>query len=480
QVLDIFGMISQIRLVASLPWAFPGWVGQGKNWPYDLPDITASYVVSWILGTKQYHDLDIDYVGIWNEKNFDSKYIKLRRHTLDKGGLEKVRIIASDNLWQPITYSVLVDGELAEALDVIGAHYPGTTSVMEARKTQKKLWSSEDYSTFNDEVGGGCWACILNQNYVNGLMTATISWNLVASYYEDLPFGRDGLMSAEEPWTVNYVVESPIWTTAHTTQFRQPGWTYLQTVGHLANGGSYVTLTDSKENLTVVIETMTHDHSVCVRPPLLPFNVTPQNVTFQLNGSFVSIVTVIACLLMIKRLLCLSKRVSFIGLDQGITGMAVEEKGDPGRHVFTLRQVVTQMPVTWAADAEQTISVIGDYTWQNLTVSCDVFMDTVKTGGVFIAARVDKGGGSVRNGSHKVTNDLVGETVLVEGHSGTRAYGWHTLSLTVEGECATGLLNVYHLWKNTVVLGPKNGWAAIGTHSFELAQFDNFAVEAKS
>lgn len=43
---------------------------------------------------------------------------------------------------------------------------------------------------------------------------------------------------------------------AHTTQFTQPGWTYLQTVGHLAQGGSYVALTDGKGNLTVVIETM--------------------------------------------------------------------------------------------------------------------------------------------------------------------------------------------------------------------------------
>uniref|UniRef100_A0A8C7TA79 Galactocerebrosidase n=1 Tax=Oncorhynchus mykiss TaxID=8022 RepID=A0A8C7TA79_ONCMY len=535
-----------------LPWAFPGWVGHGKNWPYDFPDITASYVVSWILGAEQYHDLNIDYVGIWNERNFDSKYIKLLRYTLDKSGLERVRIIASDNLWQPITYSLCVDQELAEAVDVIGAHYPGTTTVIEALKTQKKLWSSEDYSTFNDEVGGGCWARILNQNYVNGLMTATISWNLVASYYEDLPFGRDGLMTAEEPWTGNYVVESPIWITAHTTQFSQPGWSYLQTVGHLVHGGSYVALTDSKGNLTVVIETMTHDHSVCIRPPLLPFNVTAQNVTFQLKGSFASI----------KELQVWQSKFDFktkkpfffkklsplkiydgsftLSLDVDevytLTTISTGQKGtypdppasgpfpkvyfddfnvanpsfseapdfadqtgvfeyyinltDPGPHVFTLRQVVTQMPVTWATDADQTISVIGDYKWQNLTVMCDVFMETVKTGGVFIAARVDKGGQSVRSakgvffwvfadGSYKVTNDLVGKTVLAEGLSGTRAYGWHTLTLTVEGEYATGLLNGYPLWKDAVVLGPKNGWAAIGTHSFELAQFDNFAVEVK-
>lgn len=123
-------------------------------------------------------------------------------------------------------------------------------------------------------------------------------------------------------------------------------------------------------------------------------------------------------------------------------------------------------------------------------MTCDVFMEKMNAGGVFIAARVDKGGQSIRSakgvffwvfadGTYKVTNDLVGETVLAEGQSGTEVHSWYTLSLTVKGQYASGSLNGYPLWKNAVVLTPKAGWAAIGTRSFELAQFDNFALVAE-
>ena len=37
-------------------------------------------------------------------------------------------------------------------------HYPGTKGSRVAQMTGKQLWSSEDYSTFNDNVGAGCWA----------------------------------------------------------------------------------------------------------------------------------------------------------------------------------------------------------------------------------------------------------------------------------------------------------------------------------
>ena len=89
-----------------------------------------------------------------------------------------------------ISYDILRDAELAKAVGVIGLHYPGTLSGKITQETGKIIWSSEDYSTYNDVIGAGCWARILNQNYVNGNMTATISWNLVASYYDNLPYKR--------------------------------------------------------------------------------------------------------------------------------------------------------------------------------------------------------------------------------------------------------------------------------------------------
>lgn len=52
-------------------------------------------------------------------------------------------------------------------------------------------------------------------------------------------------------------------------------------------------------------------------------------------------------------------------------------------------------------------------------------------------------------------------------------------AVCAQGQLASGKLNGYQLWKNGVVLTPPSGWAAIGTHSFELAQFDNFAVTAE-
>ncbi|XP_058018479.1 galactocerebrosidase isoform X2 [Ahaetulla prasina] len=537
-----------IKLIG-LPWSFPGWIGRGMNWPYKYPDVTAYYIISWIIGAKKYHDLDIDYIGIWNERPFNSNYIKVLRKTLDRVGLKTLGIIAADGTWD-IASQMLVDPYLYGAVEIVGAHYPGTETVKAAQLTLKKLWSSEDYSTFNNEVGAGCWARILNQNYVNGNITATLAWNLVASYYEELPFGRCGLMTAQEPWSGHYSVNSPIWVTAHSTQFTQPGWYYLKVDGHLKKGGSFVALTDGLGNLTIIIETMTRNHSRCIRPPLPPYVVSPQEAVFHLKGSFnklkslqmwyskLDFSTANSTLFQSLEPKSISEGILTLnlGLDEiyTLTTLTTGHKGsssepppsqpfpstykddfnirnppfseapyfadqtgvfeyfinasDPGDHVFTLRQVVTQRPVTWVIDSMNTISIIGNYKWVNFIITCDIYIESSR-GGAFIAGRINKGGIYVPSakgiffwvfpdGTYRVTRDLGGVDILMKGLSGVRANRWHTLTLILKGSNISGMLNGYPLWENITTHSPENGWAAIGTHSFELTQFDNFHVEA--
>ncbi|BFY97610.1 hypothetical protein BsWGS_00650 [Bradybaena similaris] len=442
-----------IKLYA-LPWGFPGWVGQGTSSPYTNSSVLADYIVRWIAGAKTNYNLDIDFIGVWNERPYNKDYIKTLRKVLDQRGFLNVLIIASDDGWE-IADDVLNDAELAIDVYAIGCHYPGTTSSLSAKLTGNILWSSEDYSTFNDEVGAGCWARILNQNYVNGLMTSTISWCLIASYYQGLPFYRDGLMTAVEPWSGNYVVNSPIWVSAHTTQFTSIGWKYLQHgngVGKLPQGGSYVGLASpSGSDLTIVLETMTHDHSLCIRPGLPPYTVSPQNVTIVLRGRFASIPQLyvwysqlgfngnLSNMFVNKGVVkVVNGAVQLsLGLDELFTlttvstGLKGSYPSPPASRPFPLpysddfegnslheepnnlaqqtgafevlssgtnqfiRQMVLSQPIGWC-DAEglgKAINIIGNSTWQDVLIEVDFEFPAVNAStGVFVAARLNRTG----------------------------------------------------------------------------------------
>jgi len=51
-------------LLCGLSWGYPGWLSE-KYWnPYDMPNLTADYIVRWVAGAKNVYNLDIDYVGV--------------------------------------------------------------------------------------------------------------------------------------------------------------------------------------------------------------------------------------------------------------------------------------------------------------------------------------------------------------------------------------------------------------------------------
>ncbi len=237
-----------------LEWGTPAWIGDGKFYSQD----NADYIVKFIKGNKRVHSLDIDYVGIWNERAYDIPWIKLLRRTLDDNNLKQVQIVAADeiNAWK-IADDIAADPELAKAVQVVGTHYAGFKSTPVAMKLDKPIWANEDGPWDGSWRGAQQLARLYNRNYVIGRMTKTIIWSLISSYYDILPLPGSGLMKANTPWSGYYDVQSGIWVTAHTTQFAQPGWKYLDSGCVLVEGGSVVTLmSPTGKDYSVIIETM--------------------------------------------------------------------------------------------------------------------------------------------------------------------------------------------------------------------------------
>lgn len=85
-----------------LPWAFPGWVGNDPQTgvpsgsPFTYPEQTSRYLMEWVKGAKSQYDLDIDYVGVWNERASDASYTESLRQTLNEAGFNHTLIVAKD------------------------------------------------------------------------------------------------------------------------------------------------------------------------------------------------------------------------------------------------------------------------------------------------------------------------------------------------------------------------------------------------
>jgi galactosylceramidase len=99
-------------ILYGLSWGFPGWVGEGKGHPWT--NSTVVYTVKWILGAKKYHNLDIDYIGIWNERGWDRNYTLALKKAITAAGL-KTKIVAHDAFHWDVCNDLSEDAEWAAA-----------------------------------------------------------------------------------------------------------------------------------------------------------------------------------------------------------------------------------------------------------------------------------------------------------------------------------------------------------------------------
>ena len=531
-----------------LSWGFPGWVGEGRNSPWT--NSTVTYTVKWILGAKQYYNLDIDYIGIWNERGWNKQYTLALRAAITAAGL-KTKIVGHDasRSWD-VCNDLSKDPEWAAAVDVIGAHYPAANIQANCAGLNKTQWSSEDMSVTWD-TGAQCWARVISENYVRANLTATIAWALIASFYDHLPFGGTGLLHAVEPWSGYYEIGQALWAAAHWGQFTAAGWSFLEHgngVGLLDNGGSYVALTDpTGQQLTIIIETMKYETSQCLWSKSPEYNVSDQTATFVLDSSFAQITQLFVFYSNLNNSDMNETFVyqGIVKLDSGSFTLQIpvgavytlstingtkgaypiesvsipfplpyhddfnnypvaseaayfaDQSGsweivDAGSgHGRAMRQMATQLPISWCGEAPYPFSVIGDAQWQQaMNISVDVLIESAGT--AFVAVEAMQGGCNARkigipgivfsinttnNGMWQLTATTNLTNPLTFGSISVTAGTWYTMLLSVQSDHSEGYIDGHLLGRCALNATSFRGWVAIGS-SWDHVQFDNFYIDS--
>ena len=402
------------------------------------------------------------YIGVWNERYYSADYIVALHSALQQHNLSSTLIVAADDCCPPwnICNDLLTNPPLSAAVSYIGGHYPNQQTTVNCSMVGQRKWSSEDFSS--EYTAGGCWARLLNRNYVYAQLTASIAWSPIAAYYDELPYSRVGLMHAAQPWSGHYDVDQAIWATAHTTHHTTIGWHYLahgNGVGELSGGGTYVALTDGQGALTIVVEAITHEQSKCINDGYAPGTAVKQEVTFALQSKFKSTISQLyvfyssfdpinpIIMYQYQGTIQLSNATftftllpdtiytfSTLNSTKGTHPLPPVEQLFPSHyndsfntatlygqpHYFTdqsgvfelydstnhshggtLRQSIPQLPVAWCGDAAVAYTLIGNHSWRYVRVSVDVMIE--KGGMAVVSSAISTGGCTGIGGSAAIS-----------------------------------------------------------------------------
>jgi galactosylceramidase len=526
-------------ILDSLAWGAPGWIGNGQFYSEDM----ANYVADFLRGAKKFHNLDIQFTGIWNERPYDPAYVKLLHRTLLIARLP-TQIVCCDDYHRDKQFEVIAalehDPDLRASVAAVGVHYPRKTALDDysttaaAKMSGIKLWSSEDqpnggsgpFVSRDWNEGGRILAQVYNRNYIQGAFTKTEIWSPITSYFENLAAPHSGLMYANTPWSGHYDVQGTIWATAHTTQFAQPSWRYLDAgCGFLPdNSGSYVSLiSPSSGDWSVVLETIQAGKPITVDFKLAGGAASRMVHVWETNSS--------KTFEHVADLPVQSGRFSYMVEPNSLysftttTGQGRGHAQPPPDGAFPmpyaddfestsanrspkyladqdgafevhsceqragkcLEQVITRKPIPWGP-LPNPFTLTGDSNWSDYRVSADVLpisSEVIAIIGRIDSADVFRDGKALWPSGYVLAAGKDGQWTLLSTAFNTQPRtlasghipvfsGWHRLTLTFKGDQVTALVDEKQIAK-VDDSSHKAGMFAIGT-DWGWAQFDNIKV----
>ncbi|WP_162606376.1 discoidin domain-containing protein [Jiangella asiatica] len=522
-------------VLSGLQWGAPGWF-EGGFWSQDNID----YLINWLDCAEQ-QGLEIDYMGGWNESGYDEDWFVAFERALAEHHPD-VRLAAADDEphrgWR-VADDLAANPEFGAAVDVANLHspcghrtlYQVCQSTQTARDLGKPLWIGE-LSAMAHDAGAEPLARVANRMYIDADITAMMAWTPISAWYSNITLADTGLMVAEWPWSGFYDVGDSIWAYAHTTQFAQPGWRYLDSGSRRLSSGATVVslLSPDGGDVSAVVETLdatgpgsiTFDLSEAPAGELQVWStdfgsddpadrfrhvgtVVPQGgqATIDVEPGHVYSVTTTDGQAKgdarpsadVTGQLAIPFREDFEGIEHGqlaryFSDLAGGFEAAPclaGRSGTCYQQQITEAPISWGLVGELPLStLVGDPRWWgDYTVRADVML--TEPGYVEVGGRVSgQSWGSQASGYHlRVgtdgwalhSRDHAGrrDVVLASGEEAIGVGEWHEVALSMHGD----ELGVH---VDGVRLGQvrdttqRTGNVALSVSAWQQAQFDDVAV----
>jgi len=524
---------NQNILLDGLWWTLPAWITEHSQ-------DEADYLTKFIQGAKSSWGVTMNFIAGnrneigWNPTNTTRRdfVVNYLRPTLDRNGLQNVKIEIADeaNGWV-VADQLVKDPAFLNAINAVCTHYPaGQYPSTNAVNTGKSLWSSEDYSktgVWNDGFG---FAVEINRNYVHGKMTKTEAWCPINSFYDSLLCPKVGVMRANTPWSGYYEVSPAVWCVAHTTQFAQPGWLYVDggcgTLPGPSGNNYYVTMKkpDSSGDYSTIIANTDYSGPVTFNLSgglstgvvhvwtsdstaqfIHSQDITPMSATFTIKLSPNTIYSLTTTSGQRK-----GWAVNPIPADTSFPetysdnfenyGVGTTPKYFSDQHgTFeiarlpgegkSLRQVIPMAGTKWFY-SESPFTLVGDMNWENYAVSVDALIE--KSGTVNLIGRLGdqtswtaaKPNGYVfsagDNGEWLLAKNVTltnsqHTTKLASGTSSVTANTWHNLKMTFMGNRITASLDDIQVAAiNDATY--RSGMPGIGT-GWNTARFENFKMK---
>lgn len=529
-------------LLDCLPWSYPYWLP--KPWSQEAAD----WSVAFLDVAKKNYGLKMDWVAAaWNEHGADINWIvKKLRPTMNPHGYAHVKLQAPDednNSWK-IFEDLEKNPEADKVIQAVGYHYPSwwspqleneaKSAAEKAIASGKRLWSSEGFS-----YSGKTWekamllAQLYNKNYIRSRITKTEVWCMLSGIYPGIGYSGTGLMEAHTPWSGYYEVWPATWTTAHTTQFTEPGWRYMDKacakIDPATWGGSYVALRNPKTgdwSLVVCADKpVTLQVQVAGKLAKGDVHVWKSNEKIQFieekpprltNGSFSvsldgnSVYTLSTTTGQKKGVhpapppaadFPLPYKEDFESYAAGRTpkytsdqkGSFETAKREDGQGI-RLKQIVPKEGITWGGPGGSPNTVFGDNTWAGYTIQADVLVAAGKAGigGRFLYGNFLGSNFALHQDGTWTIEAPQLPVQMVNGketrHEEVKSLGtgkiadfnpavWHRLALTLKGDEMRASVDGKEVARvqNEGYPGRKNGMAYLMS-SYDPNCFDNVSV----